>query len=256
MSEGMKKLVGFAIFGALIVAGIVGSDASDDSAVTRNAGIPLSDTLTVGDAGIPLSDTLTVGGSSKIPPKDGEVESEKGGDCCDKTLAMLGELITKVDALAQQQDTLAQQQDTLAQQQDTLAQQVAGLNVNQGNGGPTQEEVEQLLRDANCSWRGEKWNCNSANGAAIPLGSNFSGSNLAGAGFGVLDLTGVNFSGANLSGATFTGDLTGADFTNANLAGATFSGAMTVLMGADFTGANLAGTDFTNSQTEGAIGLP
>ncbi len=209
MSEGMKKLVGFAIFGALIVAGIVGSDASDDSAVTRNAA--------------PSWDTLTVGGSSDIPPKDGEVESEKGGDCCDKTLAMLGELITKVDALAQQQDT--------------LAQQVAGLNVNQGNGDPTQEEVEQLLRDSNCSWSDDHWDCRSINGSAIPLGSNFSGSNLAGALFSMVDLTGVNFSGANLAGARF-------------------EGYSTVLMGADFTGANLAGTDFSNSQTEGAIGLP
>ena len=209
MSEGMKKLVGFAIFGALIIAGIVGSDASDDSAVTRNAA--------------PSWDTLTVGGSSKIPPKDGEVESEKGGDCCDKTLAMLGELITKVDALAQQQDT--------------LAQQVAGLNVNQGNGDPTQEEVEQLLRDSNCSWFDDSWGCVSVNGSAIPVGSNFSGSNLAGAVFAGVDYRGTNFSGANLAGATF-------------------SGAMTVLMGADFTGANLAGTDFTNTQLEGAIGLP
>jgi len=223
MSEGMRKLVGLAIFGALIVAGIVGSDASDDSAVTRNAAIPILD-------------------GKEEPSKDGEVESEKGGDCCDETLAMLGAILTN--------------QDALAQQQDALAQQVAGLNVNQGNGDPTQEEVEQLLRDSNCLWRYGRWDCLSVNGAAIPLGPNFSGSNLAGAHFATLDLTGANFSGANLVGATFVGDLTGADFTNANLAGATFSGAFTVLMGADFTGANLAGTDFTNSQTEGAIGLP
>ena len=223
MSEGMRKLVGLAIFGALIVAGIVGSDASDDSAVTRNAAIPVLD-------------------GKEEPSKDGEVESEKGGDCCDKTLAMLGELITKVDALAQQQDT--------------LAQQVAGLNVNQGNGDPTQEEVEQLLRDSNCSWRYGRWDCISVNGSAIPLGSNFSGSNLGGAIFNEVGLIGVNFSGANLAGAEFHDDLTGADFTGANLAGATFSGISTVLMGADFTGANLAGINFTNSQTEGAIGLP
>ena len=216
MSEGMRKLVGLAIFGALIVAGIVGSDASDDSAVTRNAAIPILDGI-------------------EEPSKDGEVESEKGGDCCDETLAMLGAILEK---------------------QDTLAQQVAGLNVNQGNGDPTQEEVDQLLRDSNCLWRYGRWDCISVNGSAIPLGSNFSGSNLAGAHFATLDLTGANFSGANLVGATFVGDLTGADFTNANLAGATFTGAFTVLMGADFTGANLAGTDFSNSQTEGAIGLP
>ena len=223
MSEGMRKLVGLAIFGALIVAGIVGSDASDDSAVTRNAAIPILD-------------------GKEEPSKDGEVESEKGGDCCDETLAMLGAILTN--------------QDALAQQQDALAQQVAGLNVNQGNGDPTQEEVEQLLRDSNCLWRYGRWDCISVNGSAIPLGSNFSGSNLAGAVFAGVDLTGINFSGANLAGAQFDGDLTGADFTNANLAGANFEGAFTVLMGADFTGANLAGTDFTNSQTEGAIGLP
>ena len=216
MSEGMRKLVGLAIFGALIVAGIVGSDASDDSAVTRNAAIPILD-------------------GKEEPSKDGEVESEKGGDCCDETLAMLGAILEK---------------------QDTLAQQVAGLNVNQGNGDPTQEEVEQLLRDSNCLWRYGRWDCISVNGSAIPLGSNFSGSNLAGAVFAGVDLTGINFSGANLAGAQFDGDLTGADFTNANLAGANFEGAFTVLMGADFTGANLAGTDFSNSQTEGAIGLP
>ena len=216
MSEGMRKLVGLAIFGALIVAGIVGSDASDDSAVTRNAAIPILDGI-------------------EEPSKDGEVESEKGGDCCDETLAMLGAILEK---------------------QDTLAQQVAGLNVNQGNGDPTQEEVEQLLRDSNCLWRYGRWDCISVNGSAIPLGSNFSGSNLAGAVFAGVDLTGINFSGANLAGAQFDGDLTGADFTNANLAGANFEGAFTVLMGADFTGANLAGTDFSNSQTEGAIGLP
>ena len=196
MSEGMRKLVGLAIFGALIVAGIVGSDASDDSAVTRNAAIPILD-------------------GKEEPSKDGEVESEKGGDCCDETLAMLGAILEK---------------------QDTLAQQVAGLNVNQGNGDPTQEEVDQLFRDSNCGFD-DRWDCRSVNGAAIPLGSNFSGSNLAGAHFGEMDLTGVNFSGANLAGATF-------------------SGHSTVLMGADFTGANLAGTDFQNSQTEGAIGLP
>ena len=216
MSEGMRKLVGLAIFGALIVAGIVGSDASDDSAVTRNAAIPILDGI-------------------EEPSKDGEVESEKGGDCCDETLAMLGAILEK---------------------QDTLAQQVAGLNVNQGNGDPTQEEVEQLLRDSNCLWLYGRWDCISVNGSAIPLGSNFSGSNLAGAVFAGVDLTGINFSGANLAGAQFDGDLTGADFTNANLAGANFEGAFTVLMGADFTGANLAGTDFSNSQTEGAIGLP
>jgi hypothetical protein len=216
MSEGMRKLVGLAIFGALIVAGIVGSDASDDSAVTRNAAIPILDGI-------------------EEPSKDGEVESEKGGDCCDETLAMLGAILEK---------------------QDTLAQQVAGLNVNQGNGDPTQEEVDQLFRDSNCSWFDDHWGCISVNGSAIPLGSNFSGSNLAGAVFAGVDLTGINFSGANLAGAQFDGDLTGADFTNANLAGANFEGAFTVLMGADFTGANLAGTDFSNSQTEGAIGLP
>ena len=230
MSEGMKKLVGFAIFGALIIAGIVGSDASDDSAVTRNAA--------------PSWDTLTVGGSSKIPPKDGEVESEEGGDCCDKTLAMLGELITKVDA---------------------LAQQVAGLNVNQGNGDPTQEEVEQLLRDSDCTWQGQDeaqevtgWFCYLDNGSVIPFGSNFSGANLGGASFVLLDLTGVNFSGANLAGVTFYfNDLTGVDFTKANLAGAKFGGSGAGLfVGADFTGANLAGINFTNSQLEGAIGLP
>jgi len=228
MSEGMRKLVGLAIFGALIVAGIVGSDASDDSAVTRNAAIP-------------LTDTLTVGGSSKIPPKDGEVESEKGGDCCDKTLAMLGAILTN--------------QDALAQQQDTLAQQVAGLNVNQGSGGPTQEEAEQILRDSNCNdQRFAYWICVDSQGAELPLGVNLSGVNLAGAAFLALDLTGADFSGANLAGADFSSDLTGADFTNANLGGAEFTSS--ILMGADFTGANLAGTDFTNSQTEGAIGLP
>jgi uncharacterized protein YjbI with pentapeptide repeats len=144
----------------------------------------------------------------------------------------------------------------ILEKQDTLAQQVAGLNVNQGNGDPTQEEVDQLFRDSNCSWFDDHWGCISVNGSAIPLGSNFSGSNLAGAVFAGVDLTGINFSGANLAGAQFDGDLTGADFTNANLAGANFEGAFTVLMGADFTGANLAGTDFSNSQTEGAIGLP
>jgi uncharacterized protein YjbI with pentapeptide repeats len=222
MSEGMRKLVGLAIFGALIVAGIVGSDASDDSAVTRNAAIPILD-------------------GKEEPSKDGEVESEKGGDCCDETLAILGELITKVDALAQQQDT--------------LAQQVAGLNVNQGSGGPTQEEAEQILRDSNCNdQRFAYWICVDSQGAELPLGVNLSGVNLAGAAFLALDLTGADFSGANLAGADFSSDLTGADFTNANLGGAEFTSS--ILMGADFTGANLAGTDFTNSRTEGAIGLP
>jgi len=229
MSEGMKKLVGFAIFGALIIAGIVGSDASDDSAVTRNAGIPGQDTIPPYD--------------SDMPPLGDEGYNEPG-DFYDQILAML---------------------DAILEKQNTLAQQVAGLNVNQGNGDPTQEEVEQLLRDSDCTWQGQDeaqevtgWFCYLDNGSVIPFGSNFSGANLGGASFVLLDLTGVNFSGANLAGVTFYfNDLTGVDFTKANLAGAKFGGSGAGLfVGADFTGANLAGINFTNSQLEGAIGLP
>jgi hypothetical protein len=77
------------------------------------------------------------------------------------------------------------------------------------------------------------------------------GADLAGADFGVTDLTGADFSGANLAGANFyVAILEGADFSGAHLAGAGLIRAN--LEGADLAGANLRGANLYGAILWGA----
>ena len=283
MSEGMRKLVGLAIFGALIVAGIVGSDASDDSAVTRNAAIPLWD----------------MGGEEEPPPP-----SDKALAKLEDKINEMGEMILE---LAAQMDNMGPVQEAGNPQDiEQVRSQITDLSqeLRLTNQRIVSARTESLLRDRGCDRsRGnedEPWNWpvdqgNLGGGQfsyedlagadlhnASLTWSVFNGANLVGTDFSGAHLTGAHLSQANLQGANFTdarlagwlnGDEPGANFMQADLRGANFRGAVlgagagygprganfmqADLTGADFTGATFADfANFEGANLTDVIGLP
>lgn len=237
MSETMSKIVGLAVFVALIGVGIVASD--DDGQFTRNTAIPLFDA----DDG-----QLGLDGSDK-----GQKDLDKFAEVMEEMECDPDQILVSTGDSGEWHWRCGPSLNAVLDRITSLENTVESIPV---RSLPRQEQVERLLYDSGCNHEQPSWDCRDMNNAHVPNGANLSNASLVSAIFVGQSLVAANFSSTDLTGAQFSStDLTGANFSGANLTGAEFVG-VSVLTGADFTGADLTHTNFSNSDIEGAIGLP